>query len=75
MTGKVVQLVPKELGDGFHFDADQTLEAMKGKGFSRLLIIGQQEDDSLEIESNCNSGEALFLMKRAEHHIVFGADE
>lgn len=71
----VVRLVPNEIGTNFRLDADATLEAMKGKPISRLLIIADFADGSMELESNCNSGEALFLLARAHHHVVFGADD
>lgn len=71
----VVRLVPNEIGANFRLDADATLDAMKGKPISRLFIIADFEDGSMEIESNCNSGEALFLLERARYHVVFGADD
>lgn len=70
----VVRLVPNEIGTNFRLDADATLESMKGKPISRLFIIADFEDGSMEIESNCNAGEALFLIERARHHVVFGDD-
>ena len=72
---EVVRLVPQEISAGFRFDSDAALERMKGKTYSRLLIIGDFEDGSRAIEGNCNSGEALVLMERAKHDIVFGDDE
>lgn len=75
MNDKIVQLIPKEVGDNFRFDADMSLEKMKGKEIASLLIIAEMADDSFEIEGNCNSGEALFLIERAKHHIVFGDGE
>ena len=75
MSEKIVHLVPKEMGADFRLDVDATLERMKGKGFSKLLVIADCEDGSMEIESNCNAGEALFLIERAKHHIVFGDGE
>lgn len=75
MNEKIVQLVPKEMGSAFRLDPDTILEGMKGKPISGLLVIADMEDGSLEIESNCNSGEALFLLEKAKHHIVFGDDE
>lgn len=71
----VVRLIPQEMGANFRLDADTALESMKGKPISRLLIIADFADGSLEIESNCNSGEALFLIERARHRVVFGDDE
>ena len=74
MTAKIVQLVPNEVSADFRFDVDTTLEKMKGKAITSLLIIAETED-GLEIEGNCNAGEALVLMERARHDIVFGDDE
>ena len=75
MTADVVKLVPQEIGAGFRLDSDVILENMKGKTYSRLLIIGEMEDGSREIQGNCNSGEALFLMELAKHDMVFGDEE
>lgn len=71
----VLRLVPQEISADFRFDADVILENMKGKAYSRLLIIGDFEDGSRAIEGNCNAGEALFLMERAKHDLIFGDDE
>jgi hypothetical protein len=68
----VVRLVPSEMGSSFRLDADATLDAMKGKPIVSLFIVAELEDGGLEIGSNCNSGEALFLIERARHCIVFG---
>ena len=70
----VVRLVPNEIGTNFRLDADATLESMKGKPISRLFIIADFEDGSMEIESNCNPGGAPFLLARAQHHVVFGGE-
>lgn len=75
VNDKVVQLVPQQVSADFRFDADTTLEKMKGKSISSLLIIADTEEGRLEIEGNCNAGEALVLMERARHDIVFGDDE
>lgn len=69
---KIVRLVPKEIEAEFRFDPDVTLENMKGKGFEKVLVIGMLEDGACIIEGNCNSGECLFLMKRAEIELVGG---
>jgi len=74
MTDNVVKLAPVEFGADFRFDSDALLETMKGKTYERLVVIGQFEDGSSVIEGNCNSGEVLFLMEIAKHHLVFGDD-
>ena len=68
----VVRLVPNEMAASIRFDPDDTLEAMKGKPITRLVVLSECEDGSLELETNCNSGEALFLIERARHLVVFG---
>lgn len=70
MNEKVVRLIPKEVGAEFRFDADGLLESLKGEPFESLLVIGMYADGSCRMEGNCNSGEALFLMKRAEIELV-----
>lgn len=75
MTGTITRLVPSEIGAAHCFDSDAVLEKMKGKTYDRLVIIGDFADGSRVIESNCNSVEALFLIERAKHDIIFGEDE
>ncbi len=62
------------MGEGFRFDCDELLEAAKGKGFTRLAILGELEDGTPYIAGNANAGETLVLMERAKRTIVFGDD-
>jgi hypothetical protein len=71
----VVRLVPKEISDGVHFDPDVSLESMKGRPIARLLIIAEYDDGTFDVEGNCNAGESLFLVEKARHKIVFGAND
>lgn len=75
MTADILKLVPNEISADFRFDADVVLESMKGKSFTSLLVFGQCEDGSIEIQGNCNAGEALVLMERTKHELVFGEGE
>ena len=72
MKSNVVKFEPVEVGSGFRFDADETLEHAKGQNFTCLAIIGQLEDGSQWITGNANAGEILVMMERAKHHLVFG---
>ena len=71
---KVVGFQPRTVGSGYRFDPDQILEEAKGQGFTNILVIGEQEDGELWVSSAANAGEALVLMERAKHQIVFGED-
>lgn len=75
MTADILKLVPNEIGADFRFDADAVLESMKGKSFTGLLVFGLCEDGSVDIQGNCNAGEALVIMIRAARELVFGDDE
>lgn len=63
-----------QMGDGLRFDPDETLENAKGHGFVTLLVIGELPDGLPLLLGNCNAGEALILMERIKHSIVFGDD-
>lgn len=65
---------PRLVGEGYRFDPDQILEEAKGRGHTNILIIGQLENGDLWMSSASNAGEALVLMERAKHEIVFGQD-
>jgi hypothetical protein len=75
MNEKVVKLVPKEVGAEFRFDADEMLESFKGRSFTRLLLIAEYEDGTAETQGNCNTGEAIVLIERAKHELIFGDGE
>lgn len=70
----VLKFEPVVVGEGFRFDADEVLEAAKGKGFPTLVVLGQLEDGSSWISSSANAGEAIILMERAKHDLIFGDD-
>ena len=72
--GEVHKFQPKLIGTTYRFDVDQTLEDAKGQGFTNVLIIAEQEDGDFWISSAANAGEALVLMEKAKHKIVFGDD-
>jgi hypothetical protein len=74
MSDNVLKFEPTLVGEGFRFDADQILEEAKGRGFTNVLIIADTEDGELWVSSAANAGEALVLMEKAKHKIVFGDD-
>ena len=63
---------PREVGSGYRFDPDKILEQAKGRGHTNILVIGELEDGSLWVSSAANAGEALVLMEKAKHQIIFG---
>jgi hypothetical protein len=69
--GEVHKFEPEVVGDGFRFDCDELLEAAKGQGFDRLVIIADyQEGSDIWISGSANAGESMILMERAKRHIV-----
>lgn len=68
---EVVKFHPVVVGEGYRFDPDAILDAAKGQGFTNVLILGELPDGELWVSSAANAGEALVLMRRAEHKIVF----
>ena len=72
---EVVRLVPNEISADFRFDPDAVLEKVKGKPINRLLVIAGLDDGSYQIEGNCNTGEALFLMEKAKKALIDDEDD
>lgn len=68
----VVKLHPVEVGDGYRFDPDQILEEAKRREFTSVVVLGELPDGELWVSSAVNAGEALVLIERAKHRIVFG---
>jgi len=62
-----------EVGEDFRFDPDVILEQAKGQGFTRLVIIGETDnDDELYVAGTANAGESLILMELAKLQIIKG---
>ena len=62
-----------EVGEDFRFDPDDILEQAKGQFFTRLVIIGETEnDDELYVAGTANAGESLILMELAKLQIIKG---
>jgi hypothetical protein len=61
-----------EVGSDYRFNVDEVIEGTKGIGLENVLIVGEQADGTLVVRSACNAGEALVLMEKAKHRIVFG---
>jgi len=75
MSDNVIKLVPERVGEGYRFESDEILEAAKGTGLASVVVIGELENGELWVSSAANAGEALILIERAKHHIVFGSAE
>lgn len=75
MTDNVHKLELVEVGEDFRFDADDILEAAKGKDFARVSVIGELPDGSIWVSGSANAGETLVLMELAKHQIIFGDRE
>lgn len=72
---EILAFHPQLVGDGYRFEPDKILEEAKGRGFTNVLVIGELEDGDFWISSAANAGEALVLMEKAKHKIVFGDAE
>jgi len=74
-TTNVYTFRPTLVGDGYHIDPEQVIEAAKWRGYIDVLIIGQLDTGEIIASSSAGSGEALFLMEKAKRIIVFGGEE
>ena len=70
---EVVKLVPSSMGDGFRFDANALLDDFKDTEIETLIVIAEN-DGVITVRGNANTGEALLLMERAKHALVFAGD-
>ena len=72
--GEVHKFEPIEVGEGYRFDPDDILETAKGNEFETVVVLGQMPDGTTWVSSSANAGEALVLIERAKHQIVFGGE-
>jgi hypothetical protein len=72
MTENILKFTPQIVGEGFRIDPDQILEEAKGKNFSRLMIIADDDLGKLYVAGSANAGECMILMELAKRRIVDG---
>lgn len=72
MTDNVSKLKLVTVGEGFHFNPDDLLEAAKGQGFDKLAILAQRPDGSLWVSGSDGAGETIILIELAKHQIIHG---
>jgi hypothetical protein len=71
MRDKVVDLRLVQ-GGGLRMDIGEMLELAKKQEFVSLAIIGELPGGGLWLGGDVNAGEALILIEKAKHRIVFG---
>lgn len=70
MPENVTKLEPVEIGENYRFDADTVLDEAKGKGFTRLAILGELPDGEIYVTGTANAGQTLVLMELAKLKII-----
>lgn len=71
MSAEVIKLVPNEVGEHYRVEADEVLEHAKGRKWSRLIVIGELDDeDDLYVAGTANAGESLTLIEQAKLMII-----
>jgi len=58
------------IGDGVAVDCDQVLDACKGD-FLQVVVVGFDKDGQIRMNSSHGSRDALWLLRRGEHHLLF----
>lgn len=58
------------VGDGADLDVDKVLEAAKGD-FLQVVVVGFDQDGEINIRSSHGSRDALWILRKAEHHLLF----
>lgn len=71
----VLKFEPRVVGEDYRFEADEILDAAKGRGFTTIAIIGELEDGSIWASGSANAGETLILMEKAKRQICFGEQD
>lgn len=73
-ANNVVKLELISIGEDVRLDPDAILEAAMGKGFTKLVIIGEfpedSDEDELFIAGSANAGESLILMELAKLQVI-----
>lgn len=59
-----------KIGDGLALDLDQVLEGAKGD-FLQVVVIGFEHDGHISMRSSHGSRDALWIIRRGEHHLLF----
>ena len=73
MSATIHKLEVVSVGDGYRIEADQVLEAAKGKAWHRLMVIGQLEDeDDIYVAGTASAGETIIMMELAKLQIIGG---
>lgn len=59
-----------DVGDGHAFEADHILEQAKGT-FEQVVVCGFTKDGEIVMRASHGSRESLWILRRAEHHLLF----
>lgn len=70
MSAEVIEFSPGVLGDGAVIDPDKVLEAAKGD-FTHVVVLGWDKNGELNLRSSHGSRETLWLLRKAECHLLF----
>jgi hypothetical protein len=75
MTDNIVKLVPLgPVGDGYHIEADQILEAAKGQ-FDQLVLVGHGKDGTVSIRMTDGIADSVVMLAFAQMQLVQGCYE
>jgi hypothetical protein len=75
MDDNVIKLVPPgPVGDGYHIEADQILEAAKGE-FNQLVIVGHGKDGTVSIRMTDGIADSVVMLAFAQTQLVQGSYE
>lgn len=71
MSAEIVSLVPDVVGENFVLEPNLVLEGAVKKSFTQVVVIAFDADGEIHVSSSHSSREALWLIKKGEHHLLF----
>jgi hypothetical protein len=70
-SDNIIPFKPELVGEAFRFDCDALLDAAKGRGFDRLVIIADYADGpGIWVSGSANAGESVMLIEAAKHRLL-----
>jgi hypothetical protein len=70
MSENVLPFPQVAIGDGLEIDPAAVLDASQKKAFTRLVVIGEQDDGGLYVAGTHGAGESLMLVEMAKKILI-----
>lgn len=75
MSAEILKFEPTIVGGGATISPDEVMDAAKEIGLTTLVLTGETADGNIYIAGTISAGDAVMLLEKAKHGIIFGDDE